>query len=131
MGKRKTVFEIYSYGEYAKWDRESREIPRILNFATTIEAETGTEFGYVLHIKQGKGETIKYKIEHPPFKNENDEIVPPFEGEEFIRTNDYRFYLGDCIWEPLNDKLGDWELTTYHNGKVVVHKLFKVIKKEN
>lgn len=131
MTKRKPIFEIYSYGEYTKWNRESREIPKILNFATIIEAEVGTEFGYVLHVKQGKGENIMYKIEHPPFKNENGEIAPSFEGEEFIRTNDYRFYLGDCIWEPLEDKLGDWKLTTYHNGKTVAQKLFKVIKKEN
>jgi len=131
MAKRKSVFEIYSYGEYTRWNRESSEIPKVLNFTTTIEAEIGTEFGYVLHIKQGKGETIKYKIDHPPFKNKNGEIALPFEGEEFIRTNDYQFYLGDCIWEPLEDKLGDWELTTYHNGKTVAKKLFKVVKKEN
>ncbi|MGM0619691.1 MAG: DUF3859 domain-containing protein [Bacteroidota bacterium] len=131
MRRKKPIFKIYSYGEYSRWNRESKEIPKILNFTTTIEAEIGTEFGYVLHIKQGKSENIKYKIEHPPFKNENGETVPPFEGEEFIRTNDYQFYLGDCIWEPLEDKLGDWELTTYHNGKTVAKKLFKVVKKEN
>lgn len=131
MRRKKPIFDVHSYGEYSRWNRESKEIPKILNFTTTIKAEIGTEFGYVLHIKQGKSENIKYKIEHPPFKNEKGETVPPFEGEEFIRTNDYRFYLGDCIWEPMEDKLGNWELTTYHNGKIVVQKLFKVVKKEN
>jgi len=130
MRKRKPVFEIYSFGEFSSWDRENKEIPKILNFTTEIEAEIGTEFGYVLHIKQGKGETLTFKIDHPPFKNSSGEIAPPFEGEEFIRTNDYVFYLGDCVWEPLHDKLGEWELTTYHNGKIVTQKTFKLLKKK-
>ena len=129
MRRKKPIFEIYSYGEYEKWNRESKDIPRILNFSTVIEAEPGTEFGYVLHIRQGKSENITFKIDHPPFKDENGEVVPPFEGEEFIRTNDYRFYLGDCIWEPAEDKFGVWELTVYHNGKVVANKVFKLIPK--
>ena len=131
MRKRKPVFEIYSFGEYSSWNRESKDIPKILKFATEIEAEIGTEFGYVLHIKQGKGETLDFRIDHPPFKNSQGEIAPPFEGEEFIRTNDYQFYLGDCIWEPLEDKLGEWELTTYHNGTVVAQKVFKIIQKKS
>lgn len=114
------------YGEYSKWDRESREIPKIQRVTTEIEAETGTEFGYVLQIRQGKGETIEFKIDHPPFKDENGNVRPPFSGEQFIRTNDYLFYLGDCIWDPPEDKFGEWELTTYHNGKVVANKLFKI-----
>ena len=54
MGKRRPEFRMYSYGKYSKWDRESREIPKLLDFTTEIEAETGTEFGYVLHIKTAK-----------------------------------------------------------------------------
>lgn len=129
MAKRKPVFKMISYGEYEKWDRESPDIPHILNFSTRIEAEIGTEFGYVLHITGGKGETVAFKIEHPPFKNEKGELSPPFEGEQFIRTNDFQFYLGDCIWEPLHDKLGKWELFTYYRGKVVAHKVFELAAK--
>jgi len=129
MAKRKPVFKMISYGEYEKWDRESPDIPHILNFSTKIEAEIGTEFGYVLHITGGKGETVTFKIEHPPFKNEKGELSPPFEGEQFIRTNDFQFYLGDCIWEPLDDKLGNWELFTCYNGKVVAHKVFELVAK--
>ena len=120
---------MYSFGEYSKWDRQSKSIPKILEFTTEIKAEIGTEFGYVLHIKQGKGETLTFKIEHPPFKDENGKIRPPFTGEQFIRTNDYEFYLGDCVWEPLEDKLGKWELTTYHKNKIVGHKVFNLSKK--
>ncbi|RIH63315.1 DUF3859 domain-containing protein [Mariniphaga sediminis] len=127
--KRKYEFKMISYGEYSKWDRESKDIPRIQDFTTKIEAEIGTEFGYVLHIKKAKAETITFKIEHPPFKNEKGEVAPPFEGEQFISTNDYRFYLGDCVWGPLEDKLGKWELTTYHKGKVVASKIFELVKK--
>lgn len=120
---------MISYGEYSEWNRESADIPKILNITTRIEAEIGTEFGYVLQINGGKGESVAFKIDHPSFKNEKGEIAPSFEGEQFIRTNDFQFYLGDCVWEPLEDKLGKWELTTFHNGKVVANKVFELVKK--
>ena len=129
MGKRKPIIKIYSYGEYSKWDRGSKEIPKILIFTTEIKAEIGTEFGYVLHIKNGKGEKLTFKIDHPPFTDDEGNVRPPFTGEQFIRTNDFEFYLGDCIWEPLEDKLGKWELTTYYNGKVVANKVFNLVTK--
>lgn len=117
---------MYSYGEYSKWDKTSRDIPKIKEFSTKIKASIGTEFGYVLHIKNGKGEKLKFEIDHPPFKDKNGEVIPPFTGEQYIRTNDFEFYLGDCIWEPLDDKLGKWELTTWYQGKVVAHKIFNL-----
>lgn len=124
MAKRRPTFKMYSYGEYSLWDRSSREIPKILDFTTEIDAKIGTEFGYVLHIKNGKGECVEFKIDHPPFNDDEGNLRPSFTGEQFIRTNDFEFYLGDCIWEPLHDKLGKWELTTYYQGKVVAHKIF-------
>lgn len=126
MTKRRPEFRIYSYGEYTPWNRESREIPKILHFSTEIKADIGTEFGYVLHIKNGKGKTLEFRIDHPPFTDENGNPAPPFTGEQFIRTNDFEFYLGDCIWEPLEDKLGSWELTTFFDGQVVAHKIFQL-----
>ena len=131
MGKRKPIIKMYSYGEYSKWDRGSKEIPKILNFETEIEAEIGTEFGYVLHVKQAKGETLTFMIDHPPFTDEDGNLREPFTGEQFIRTNDFEFYLGDCIWEPLEDKLGKWEITTFYKGKVVANKIFNLVKKQN
>ena len=124
MRKRRPEFRMYSYGEYSKWDRESREIPKILGFTTEIEAKIGTEFGYVLHIRNGKGETINFIIDHPPFNNKYGEPEPPFTGKQFIRTNDFEFYLGDCVWEPLEDKLGKWELSTFYRGQIVAQKTF-------
>lgn len=129
MAKRKINITMYSYGEYSKWDRQSKEIPKILDITTVIKATIGTEFGYVLHIKQGKGETLTFEINHPPFKDEKGQIRPSFTGEQFIRTNDFQFFLGDCIWEPLEDKLGKWEITTFHKGKVVAHKIFNIQRK--
>ena len=129
MGKRKPDIIIYSYGEYSRWDRSSKEIPKILNFATNIEAMIVTEFGYVLHIKQGRGVTLTFIIDHPLFTDSEGNVRPPFTGEQFIRTNDYKFYLGDCIWEPLEDKLGKWELTTFYKDKIVANKIFNLIRK--
>jgi len=126
MAKRRPTFKIYSYGEYEIWDRESKSIPRILEFKTEITARIGTEFGYVLHIKNGKGEKLEFRIDHPPFTDEDGNVRPPFTGEQFIRTNDFEFYLGDCIWEPLEDKLGKWEITTFYKGEVVAHKIFNL-----
>ena len=120
---------MISYGEYSRWNRESRDIPKIRDFNTEIDDKTGTEFGYVLQIRQGKGETLEFRIDHPPFTDEDGKPVPPFTGEQFIRTNDYLFYLGDCIWDPPDDKFGAWELTTFHNGKIVAKKTFILKKK--
>jgi hypothetical protein len=129
MAKRKINISMYSYGEYSEWDRQSKNIPKILDITTEIKAEIGTEFGYVLHIKQGKGEMLTFKIDHPPFTDENGKIQPPFTGEQFIRTNDFEFFLGDFVWEPLDDKLGKWELSTFYKGKLVAHKVFTLVKK--
>ena len=126
--KRKTDIELYSYGEYSQWDRSSRELPRLVNITDTIEAKIGTEFGYVLKIRGGKGKKLKFKIIHPPFKDEHGKIAPDFEGEYFINSNVYSFFLGDCIWEPLHDKLGDWRLITYFEGKVVTDKTLRLVR---
>ncbi len=126
MKRKNPVFEIISYGEYSQWNRESKDIPKIKNITTEIEAETGTEFGYVLQIKQGKGETIEFQIDHPPFKDKNGNVMPPFTGYQLIRTNNYLLYLGDCIWDPPEDKFGNWEITTFYKDTVVANKRFKI-----
>jgi hypothetical protein len=129
MGKKKIDIELYSYGEYSTWDRESREIPKLVSIAETIPAEIGTEFGYVLKIKRGKGEKLTFRIDHPPFTDDQGELRPPFTGEQYIQSNTYEFFLGDCIWEPLEDKLGKWTMTTYLNGKMIAQKTLNLVKK--
>ncbi len=129
MAKRKVEIEIYSYGEYAEWNRESKSIPRLVAITETIEATVGTEFGYVLRIRHGKGKRLDFRIDHPPFPDKEGKVTPPFTGEYFVRSNDYEFFLGDCIWEPLHDKLGNWTMTTWLEGKIVAQKTLRLIAK--
>ncbi len=130
MKHRKPEFKIDSYGEYSPWDKTTKELPKILDIGTDIYAQIGTEFGYILKIKKGKGEKLSFKIEHPAFEDENGIFMPPFMGEHYIKTNDYQFFLGDNIWEPIDNKLGQWILTIYHNSKIVATKTFTIHKKE-
>ena len=122
MKHRKPEFRIYTFGEYSSWDQLSKEMPRIRKIASELVAFAGMEFGYVLHIRKGKGEKLTFEITHPPFRNPDGSIVPPFSGEHYISTNDYMFFLGDSITDPVEDKRGEWEFATFHRGKMVAHK---------
>ena len=131
LGKKKIDINLYSYGEYTEWDRNSRKLPKIVNISHTVQAEIGTEFGYVLKIKRGKGKKLEFKVIHPPFKDENGVVMDDFTGEYYINSNDYEFFLGDCIWEPLDDKLGPWRLITYLDGQVIADKTLQLVRKES
>ncbi|MGQ7869826.1 DUF3859 domain-containing protein [Sunxiuqinia sp. sy24] len=130
MAKKKVDIELYSYGEYSPWDRSSRDLPKIIEISEVIEAEIGTEFGYILKIKKGKGKKLEFKIIHPPFKDEHGTISPDFTGDYYVNSNDYSFFLGDCIWEPLEDKLGPWRLITYLDGQVIADKTLQLVAKK-
>lgn len=130
MAKKKIEYKLYSYGEYAKWDRESRTIPKLLNISDVVFAETGTEFGYVLKIKKAKGKQIDYRIDHPDFKDENGKITPPFSGQVIINSNDYEFFLGDSVWDPPEDKMGIWTLTTKIDGELIIKKKLRIEPKK-
>lgn len=119
--------KIESYGRYSKWNRGSRDLPKILEFTDTIKSEEGNEFGMILHITAGKGAKIQYCIQHPPFKDANGNVEPDFTGEYLVSTNDYKFYIGDCIWLPVEDKTGKWVISVEFEGKVVAEKVFNVI----
>jgi len=127
LGKKKIDIELFSFGEYTEWNRNSRKLPKIVNITDTIEAQIGTEFGYVLTIKKGKGKKLQFKIIHPPFKDESGNVMPDFDGEFYVNSNDHEFFLGDCIWEPLHDKLGDWRLITWLDGKIVADKTLHLV----
>lgn len=129
MAKKNIDIKLDSYGQYTNWDRDSKQLPQIINITDVIEAEIGTEFGYVLKIKRGKGKKLKFKIIHPPFTDDNGVVMPDFIGEYYINSNDYEFFLGDCIWEPLADKLGNWQLITYLDGQVIANKTLRLVKK--
>lgn len=70
---------------------------------------------------------LDYIIKHPPFKNDAGNIEPDFTGEYYVNSNQYEFYIGDCIWNPVEDKVGIWEIEVFHNGYKLVNKVFKVV----
>jgi hypothetical protein len=109
--------EIVSYGRYTNWDRDSKKLPELIDLTTEVKAEIGVEFGIVVEIFQAKGRFLDFVIDHPPFHDENGNVAAPFEGSYQIRNNPYVFFLGDTIWEPVEDKRGPWTMTVLMDGK--------------
>lgn len=126
MSKLKHQVEIASYGIYESWQEKSKKLPKVKDFSTDVPAEIDVEFGMVVNFKKAKGEKIRYCIYHPDIPNEDGEIMPPFDGEEYVGNNNWDFYLGDTIWAPIENKLGDWRMTIELKGKVVAEKTFNL-----
>lgn len=122
MAKKKITYELYSYGIYSRWERQSKELPKLLEITTQIPIKPDIEFGYVIKIKGAKGKRLKYKIDHPAFENRSGNIEPPFEGEVYINSNNYEFFLGDTVWEPYDDKVGKWKLSTVLDDELIAYK---------
>lgn len=125
-GKRKPDVELYSYGIYSPWDRQSRELPELKEITTVVPVQPDVEFGYVLIIRGGKGYTLAYEINHPPIRDVNGEWMPPFTGEIIIPSNDWEFFLGDTVWEPYEEKAGQWILVTRIQGREVARQTFEL-----
>jgi len=117
--KRNPEITIHSYGLFDGWDRESRTLPNLVKITSEIEAALDVEFGYILRIRHARNSKIMFRIEHPPFKDDDGEIAPPFDGELYVKTNDFRFFLGDTVWAPVEDKRGAWRLITWLDGAMV------------
>lgn len=128
MANPKPIVEISNYGIYDKWDAESKQLPKIKKFATTVEAIIDIEFGLVVNIKKAKGQKIRFCIYHPSLKDKNGRVMAPFDGEEYIKSNNWDFYLGDTIWAPQVDKVGEWRMVIELRGQVVAEKTFNVIE---
>jgi hypothetical protein len=131
MSKKKPKIRIESYGQYTPWERGSRELPKICEFSHTIEAVEGNEFGMILSITGGKGIRLDFRIKHPPFRNEKGNIEPDFVGEYFVNSNNYEFYIGDCIWLPVEDKVGEWTILVYHKGNEIARQVFHIVLPDN
>jgi hypothetical protein len=130
MPKKKNTkyeFEVESYGRYTQWDNNSKELPKIKKFTTTIEAEEDIEFGCILRIKKAKGNIINFTINHPKFKDSSGKTAAPFTGEYFINSNNFRFFIGDRIWLPLEDKKGTWEIIVKIGKDTLLRKNFSVV----
>ena len=126
MARKAPQARITSYGIYTPFDRTGKQLPHVLEFTTDVPAQVGTEFGYVLEITKAQGELLMFRIDHPDFPDADGEPAPPFTGQQRVRTSPYTFFLGDCIWAPAADKVGDWTLTTWIAEKQVARKTFHV-----
>jgi hypothetical protein len=126
LSKLKADVSIIYSGIFSQWDNSSDELPRLLQATVHVPALIDTEFGFITRIKKAKNQILTYCIYHPDIPDDDGNIRPPFEGEVFVKENDWRFYLGDCIWAPVNNKLGNWRMTLTLNGKIIADKTFKV-----
>ncbi|MBN1949592.1 MAG: DUF3859 domain-containing protein [Bacteroidales bacterium] len=127
MPKKNPEIKTVSYGRYTPWERGSRHLPKILEFTSLIAAIEGNEFGMIIKITGGRGIRLEYRIQHPPFKDASGRPEPDFTGEYYVPSNEYEFYIGDCIWLPVEDKAGAWIVSVYFEGKSVAKQKFEVI----
>lgn len=127
MAKKKPDVTMHSHGLYDGWDRNSKDLPNLVKITTEIEAALDIEFGYILRIRNARNSKIKFRIEHPPFKDSSGNTAAPFDGELYVKTNDFRFFLGDTIWAPVEDKRGAWRLITWLDGVKVADKTLTMV----
>ncbi len=127
MARKKPQVEIHSHGLYDGWDRDSKELPNLVKITGEIEAELDVEFGYILRIRHARNSKLSFRIEHPPFTDSSGRAAPAFTGELFVKTNDFRFFLGDTVWPPIDDKRGDWRLMTWLDGELVADKTITLV----
>ena len=124
MAKRKAEVRIRTYGIYTKWDSDSKDLPKVAEITTSVRAVVDVEFGFVVNIRGAKNRRLNYCIDHPGILDADGTRRPPFDGIVYVRTNDWDFYLGDTVWEPIADKLGDWHMFVELDGQVVAEKTF-------
>lgn len=126
MARRKPEVKLRSYGIYRKWESESKELPQLVDVTTQVPAEIDIEFGFIVNIKRAKNEELAYCIDHPGILDASGQRRQPFDGTVYVKSNDWHFYLGDTIWDPIEDKLGDWRMTLELDGKLIANKTFHV-----
>lgn len=126
MAKAKPTYTVESYGIYELWEGNNKSLPTIAKVTTLIPAIVDIEFGLTVRAKKAKGKSVKWFIEHPNISDKNGRPMNAFEGEEYVRNNDWVFYLGDTIWAPIEDKLGPWHMYLSVDGHLIAEKLFEV-----
>jgi hypothetical protein len=119
--------EIISYGKYSGWVSENKELPELEQLTDRVKAGKDIEFGMIVEIRKAKGRYIHYCIEHPPFRDENNQVVPSFTGEYQIRTNPARFFLGDSINHPVEEKKGTWTLKIQMDDEILAQKRIEIV----
>jgi len=126
MARLKPEFRLRTWGIYTPWDSSAKEIPSILEVTTRVPAVVDVEFGFVLNVRKGRTAELDYCIDHPGILDASGQPRPPFTGSVHVKTSDWDFFLGDTIWNPLSDKLGDWHLSVRFEGHVVAEKSFHI-----
>ncbi|MCG9695460.1 DUF3859 domain-containing protein [Shewanella sp. Isolate11] len=126
MSKLKADVTILQAGIFSQWDEESADLPKFLKSTVHIPAQIDIEFGFVAQIKKAKNQKLRYCIYHPDIPDDQGNVRPPFDGELFVESNDWKFFLGDTIWAPEETKVGKWRMTIELRGKVVAEKTFNV-----
>jgi hypothetical protein len=127
MARKKPEVTLHSYGLYDGWDRDSKELPNLVKITDELMTELDMEFGYILRIRNARNSRITFRIDHPPFRDSSGTVAPPFVGELYVKTNDFRFFLGDTIWAPMEDKKGEWRLVTWLDGEKVADKTLTML----
>ena len=115
-----------SYGIYTQWESDAKQLPRIAEFTMRVPAVIDIEFGFVVNIKSAKNQELGYCIDHPGIRDADGVVRAPFDGIVYVKTNDWDFCLGNTIWAPIEDKLGDWRLTLELDGKIIADKTFEL-----
>jgi hypothetical protein len=127
VAKKKPEITMHSYGLYDGWSRDSKELPNLVKISDEIEAELDVEFGYILRIRNARNAKITFRIEHPAFEGSDGKPAPPFTGELYVKGNDFRFFLGDTVWAPVEDKKGPWRLLTWLDGMLVADEILLLV----
>jgi hypothetical protein len=118
--------EIISYGLYSGWNSRDRELPDLVSLTDRVEGKKDAEFGMMVEIRQAKGRYIRYVIEHLPFREKDGSLMPPFTGDYQIRTNPARFFLGDSVEDPVEEKKGIWEFRILYDDIILARKKIEV-----
>lgn len=126
MAKKKTEVRLVSWGIYTQWDSKSRELPELIRMTRDIPCELDIEFGYLVNIKKAKNKKLHYCIYHPNIPDEDGKPMAPFAGEEYIKQNDWNFFIGDTIWAPVENKVGLWRITLTIDDELIADETFNL-----
>ena len=131
MTKRTPKVRMRTYGIYTQWESKSRTLPKICEVTTKVNAVVDIEFGFIVNVTGAKNHELYYCIDHPGILDDQGKQRPPFDGVVYIKKNDWDFYLGDTIWEPIHDKIGNWRMWLELEGKVVAEQTFEILAGES
>jgi len=126
MARRRVRASLRSYGIYRPWDGKRGSVPQLVAFGDRVPARVGVEFGLVLRVQDASGAVLDWRIDHPPFPGRDGKPEPPFVGTFSVKGNDFDFYLGDTVWEPVADKCGPWTMSVSLAGEELASRSFLV-----